>query len=72
MKSKKKDSIIKTSKPNNFQNGEPMCVLNEKEKRLIALMLGDKPQTECEEIVQAQMMALKSTGYTIHIPRSKV
>ena len=42
-------------------------VLDEKEKRLLALIKGDKPLNKEEEILQQQIIALKNTGYAIDI-----
>ena len=67
MKSKKKETKIRKVNKPYFMSLVAESVLDEKEKRLLALIKGDKPLNKEEEILQQQIIALKNTGYAIDI-----
>ena len=67
MKSKKKETKIRKVNKPYCMSLVAESVLDEKEKRLLALIKGDKPLNKEEEILQQQIIALKNTGYAIDI-----
>ncbi|MEI7604399.1 MAG: hypothetical protein WCJ19_05265 [bacterium] len=70
MKSKKKETKFRKVNKPYFMSLVAESVLDEKEKRLLALIKGDKPLNKEEEIMQQQIIALKNSGYAIDIPNS--